>query len=156
MTAVEAPGRHPDDTDATRWEAGQKVGSEQQPFCMHFACNVIADETATSATIEDSQEREVVESRRRAALVGAVAGWALVPWFLLIDPIAGFRTLQPEVEAPAHDAVDFDAGHHWGRFPTSARRQMLWWVKSAAKDQTRARRLTAIVTEAKTGRRVAD
>ena len=33
---------------------------------------------------------------------------------------------------------------------------MLWWVKSAVKDQTRARRITTIVTKAKTGTRAAD
>lgn len=66
-------------------------------------------ETAMSATIEDPQvgERAVVEARRRAGLAAAVAGLALVPWFLVIGAIAGLRTLEPGVEAPAQDAVDF-------------------------------------------------
>ena len=82
-----------------------------------------------SATINDSHEREdeVGEARRRAALVGAVAGLGLVPWFLLIEPLAGLRTLQPEVEAPVQDAVDF-YGDNFTQIPLNTTLFIGQWV----------------------------
>jgi uncharacterized protein YdeI (YjbR/CyaY-like superfamily) len=38
-------------------------------------------------------------------------------------------------------------------FPPSARKQMLWWVISAGKPETRARRIAKIASEAASGRR---
>jgi uncharacterized protein YdeI (YjbR/CyaY-like superfamily) len=43
----------------------------------------------------------------------------------------------------------------WDGFPPSARKQMLWWVVSATKPETRASRIARIVTEAEHGRRAA-
>jgi hypothetical protein len=37
--------------------------------------------------------------------------------------------------------------------PPSARKQMLWWIISAARDTTRAGRITHVVTEAANGQR---
>ncbi len=42
---------------------------------------------------------------------------------------------------------------NWDGFPPSARKQMLWWIVSAARDATRADRITHIVTEAVNGDR---
>ncbi|HEY7068726.1 MAG TPA: YdeI/OmpD-associated family protein [Acidimicrobiales bacterium] len=52
------------------------------------------------------------------------------------------------------------AGSHrartaWDGFPPSARKQMLWWVISAGRPQTRASRIAKIVSEAEVGRRAA-
>ena len=60
----------------------------------------------------------------------------------------------PRVEtiAEALDS-DRDARTHWNAFPPSVRKQMLWWVISAAKEDTRARRIATIVSEAAAGRR---
>lgn len=41
----------------------------------------------------------------------------------------------------------------WDGFPPSARKQMLWWVVSAAKPETRARRIEAIAEAAARGER---
>ena len=43
----------------------------------------------------------------------------------------------------------------WDRFPPSARKQMLWWVVSAGKPETRTSRIAKIVSEAEHGRRAA-
>lgn len=43
----------------------------------------------------------------------------------------------------------------WDRFPPSARKQMLWWVVSAGRVETRSTRIAKIVSEAEAGRRAA-
>lgn len=43
----------------------------------------------------------------------------------------------------------------WNGFPPSARKQMLWWVISAGKPETRASRIARIVSQAELGRRAA-
>lgn len=62
--------------------------------------------------------------------------------------------VEPDDLAAALDASP-DARAHWDRFPPSAKKQMLWWVKSAVKDRTRAQRITTIVTKAQNGERAA-
>jgi uncharacterized protein YdeI (YjbR/CyaY-like superfamily) len=41
----------------------------------------------------------------------------------------------------------------WDTFPPSARKQMLWWVISSARPETRAARIAKLVSEAAAGRR---
>lgn len=43
----------------------------------------------------------------------------------------------------------------WDGFPPSARKQMLWWIVSAGKHETRASRIAKVVSEAEHGRRAA-
>ena len=45
------------------------------------------------------------------------------------------------------------ARDHWDRFPRSPRRALIWWVMSAKRPETRARRVATIVDEAAQGRR---
>lgn len=45
------------------------------------------------------------------------------------------------------------ARSHWDTFPASAKKAMLWWVVSAVKHDTRARRIATIVAKAETGER---
>jgi hypothetical protein len=82
-----------------------------------------------SSAPDDSKgrEREVVEARRRAGLVAAVAGLVLLPWFLVIDPIAGFRPESPPVGAPAQDFVDFYVDN-FSRIPLNATLFIGQWV----------------------------
>ena len=56
------------------------------------------------------------------------------------------------------DALDASpaARAAWDRFPPSARKQMLWWVVSAARPETRSTRVAKIVSEAEQGRRAVD
>lgn len=72
----------------------------------------------------------------------------------------GWWTISDQVEdlaEPADLARALD--HHpraranWEDFPSSARKQMLWWVVSAARPATRASRIAAAVAEAADGRR---
>jgi hypothetical protein len=71
--------------------------------------------------------REVAEARRRAGLVASVAGLALVPWFLVIDPISGFRPESPPLGAPAQDFVDFYVDN-FSRIPLNTTLFIGQWV----------------------------
>jgi uncharacterized protein YdeI (YjbR/CyaY-like superfamily) len=62
--------------------------------------------------------------------------------------------IEPEDLADALDASPA-ARIAWDGFPPSARKQMLWWVVSAAKPATKAKRIATIVIEANQGRRAA-
>jgi uncharacterized protein YdeI (YjbR/CyaY-like superfamily) len=72
----------------------------------------------------------------------------------------GYWTIYDPVEdliEPAELAAALDASPAartaWDAFPPSARKQMLWWVISAAKPETRTTRVAKIVAEAAQGRR---
>ncbi|MBT2275804.1 YdeI/OmpD-associated family protein, partial [Rhodococcus qingshengii] len=49
--------------------------------------------------------------------------------------------------------LDTQARSNWDSFPPSARKQMLWWIVSAARDATRAGRIAHIVNNAAIGQR---
>jgi uncharacterized protein YdeI (YjbR/CyaY-like superfamily) len=59
---------------------------------------------------------------------------------------------EPPLLAAALDAEPL-ARANWDAFPPGARKAMLWWVVSAARDTTREARVAAIVDEAAAGRR---
>jgi uncharacterized protein YdeI (YjbR/CyaY-like superfamily) len=72
----------------------------------------------------------------------------------------GFWTIYDQVEdltePPDLQAAldrDIQARSNWDAFPPSARKQMLWWIISAARDATRADRITQVVTKAANGHR---
>ena len=72
----------------------------------------------------------------------------------------GWWTISDQVEdlvepAALEAALDRDpqARRAWDGFPPSARKQMLWWIVSAARDATREARIADVVTEAAAGRR---
>jgi len=71
-------------------------------------------------------------------------------WWTIYDPVEDL--LEPAALAVALDAVP-EARRHWDAFPPSARKQMLWWVVSATKDDTRRKRIEAIVSKAATNER---
>ncbi len=84
------------------------------------------------------------------------AGWAAVE----VAKANGYWTINDSVEdliegdelAAALDAVPA-AREHWDSFPPSAKKQMLWSVVSAARPETRTKRITAIVEKAALGER---
>jgi uncharacterized protein YdeI (YjbR/CyaY-like superfamily) len=86
------------------------------------------------------------DAGRRAVAVAQQNGW-----WTIIDPVEDL--VEPEDLAGALDA-DAAARAAWDAFPPSARKQMLWWVVSAAKHTTRAARIAEIVEQAAAGRRV--
>lgn len=72
----------------------------------------------------------------------------------------GTWTILDDVEAlvvpdDLADALDGTPGArgHWESFPASARKNLLWWVKSAKREPTRERRIATIAAEAAEGRR---
>lgn len=60
--------------------------------------------------------------------------------------------IEPDELTAALDA-DAAARAAWDTFPPSARKQMLWWIVSGAKPETRTRRIEAIAEAASRGER---
>lgn len=87
----------------------------------------------------------VTDAGRRAVEVARANGW----WTIL-DPVEDL--IEPDDLAAALDACP-PARAAWDGFPPSSRKQMLWWVISAGKAETRAARVDKIVAEAEEGRR---
>lgn len=89
----------------------------------------------------------MTDAGRRAVAVAKANGW----WTIydavedLLEPydLAGALNASPAARAS------------WETFPPSARKQMLWWVVTAGKPETRTSRITKIVSEAEHGRRAA-
>lgn len=71
-------------------------------------------------------------------------------WWTISDPVEDL--IEPDLLAAALDANPA-ARASWDGFPPSARKQMLWWVISAAKVDTQQRRVDAIVAKAAVGER---
>lgn len=87
----------------------------------------------------------MTDAGRRAIEVAQGNGW-----WTLSDTVEDL--VEPDDLADALGANPA-ARAHWNDFPPSARKAMLWWVVSAAKQQTRARRVEAIVERAAHGER---
>jgi uncharacterized protein YdeI (YjbR/CyaY-like superfamily) len=85
----------------------------------------------------------MTDAGRRAVEVAKTNGW----WTIL-DPVEDLR--EPDDLAAALN-VKPTAREHWDGFPPSARKAMLWWVISATREDTRARRVAAIVEKASHG-----
>ncbi len=82
---------------------------------------------------------------RRAIEVAKANGW----WHILDDVEA---LLEPDDLAAALDQVP-SARQAWDDLPPSARKQMLFWVVSGVKEDTRRRRIATIVEQAARGER---
>ena len=87
----------------------------------------------------------MADAGRRAAEVARGNGWWTI--FDSVEDLVG-----PDNLAIALDA-NTAARISWDRFPPSARKVMLWWVISAAKQGTQARRIATIVAKAASGER---
>jgi uncharacterized protein YdeI (YjbR/CyaY-like superfamily) len=87
----------------------------------------------------------MVDAGRRAVEVARANGW-----WTIYDRVEDLR--EPDELAAALDAAP-RARREWDAFPPSARKMMLWWVISAAKPETRAQRISAIVEAAEQGKR---
>jgi len=82
----------------------------------------------------------------RAAIAAAKANG----YWTLLDSVEDL--IEPPELAAALDANPA-ARSHWDAFPPSARKQMLWPIVSAAREETRAARIAHLVSEAAEGRR---
>ncbi len=87
----------------------------------------------------------MTDAGRRSVEVAKANGW-----WTIYDPVEDL--LEPGELATALDAVP-PARAAWDGFPPSARKQMLWWVISAAKPETRTERIATIVRDAAAGAR---
>lgn len=87
----------------------------------------------------------MTDAGRRAVEVAKANGW----WTIL-DPVEDL--IEPDDLAAALDEIPV-ARAGWDAIAPSARKTMLWWVISAARPDTRQRRIAEIVAEAQHGRR---
>ena len=71
-------------------------------------------------------------------------------WWTIADSVEDL--IEPDELTAALDRVPA-ARAAWDEFPPSARKQMLWWVATAGKPETKAKRVATIVSEAAEGRR---
>jgi uncharacterized protein YdeI (YjbR/CyaY-like superfamily) len=92
----------------------------------------------------EAQER-MTDAGRRAVSVAKANGW-----WTIYDPVEDL--IEPDDLGEALDASPA-ARTAWDGFPPSTRKQMLWWVISSGRPETRAKRIARIVSEAATGRR---
>ncbi len=87
----------------------------------------------------------MTDAGRRAVEVAKANGW----WTIL-DPVEDL--IEPDELAAALNS-DSAARASWDAFPPSARKQMLWWIISAVRDDTRTQRITTVVEKAARGER---
>jgi uncharacterized protein YdeI (YjbR/CyaY-like superfamily) len=95
------------------------------------------------ATLE-AQGRMTDAGRRAVEVAKANGSWTIY------DAVEDL--FEPADLAEALDACPA-ARTAWDKFPSSARKQMLWWVISSGRPETRASRIAKIVCEAAAGRR---
>jgi uncharacterized protein YdeI (YjbR/CyaY-like superfamily) len=92
----------------------------------------------------EAQGRMTDAGRRAVEVAKANGSWTV---FDAVEDL-----LEPDDLAAALEASP-RARAAWNGFPPSARKQMLWWVISAGKPETRASRVARIVSQAEQGRR---
>ncbi len=165
--------------DAARgvWVASWRKGSGRDPIAyedlveeaicfgwIDSTVNILDDERglqlmtprkAKSAwTRLNRQRAAALEARGRMADAGrrAVEAARANGWWTIYDSVEDL--VEPDDLDHALDASP-TARTAWDKFPPSARKQMLWWVVSAGRPETRASRIAKIVAEAEHGRRAA-
>jgi len=94
----------------------------------------------------DMEARGLMTDAGRRAIAAAKANG----WWTIADQV---EDLEEPADLTAALDRDPQARSNWDGFPPSARKQMLWWIVSAARDATRAGRIAQIVSEAAIGRR---
>jgi uncharacterized protein YdeI (YjbR/CyaY-like superfamily) len=94
----------------------------------------------------DMEARGLMTAAGRRAIEVAQANG----WWTLSDSVEDL--VDPDDLVEALDANPA-ARTQWREFPPSARKAMLWWLVTAAKDETRARRVATIVEKAARGER---
>ena len=96
-----------------------------------------------AADLED--QGRMTDAGRRAVAAAKASGW-----WTIYDAVEDL--LEPADLAAGLDAAPI-ARSAWNGFPPSARKQMLWWVASVGRPETRASRIARIVAAAEAGRR---
>ncbi|MDV8076438.1 YdeI/OmpD-associated family protein [Rhodococcus sp. IEGM 1370] len=94
----------------------------------------------------DMEDRGLMTDAGRHAIAAAKSNG----WWTIADQVEDL--LEPPALATELDR-DPRARSNWDGFPPSARKQMLWWIVSAVREDTRVGRITQVVAEAAAGRR---
>jgi uncharacterized protein YdeI (YjbR/CyaY-like superfamily) len=94
----------------------------------------------------DMEERGLMTDAGRAAIDGAKANG----WWTISDQVEDLEEPADLATALARNA---QARANWNNFPSSARKQMLWWIISASRDTSRAKRIARVVADATRGQR---
>jgi len=92
------------------------------------------------------EEQGLMTDAGRAAIAVAQGNG----WWTILDSV------EDVIEPPGLTAAldrEPRAREHWDRFPPSARKQMLYWLVTAVRDETRDDRIAQVVAEAAEGRR---
>ena len=106
--------------------------------------------SAWAASNKERVERLRAEGRMTDAGLAAIAAAKADGSWSALD--AAEALMEPSELAAALDANP-DARRHWDAFPKSPRRALIYWVTSAKRAETAARRVRIIVDEAAEGRR---
>jgi uncharacterized protein YdeI (YjbR/CyaY-like superfamily) len=103
-----------------------------------------------SRSNKDRVERLIADGLMTDAGLAAIASAKADGSWSMQD--AAEALIEPAELAAALDANP-DARRQWDAFPRSPRRALIWWVMSAKRPETRARRVAHVVDEAAQGRR---
>jgi uncharacterized protein YdeI (YjbR/CyaY-like superfamily) len=103
-----------------------------------------------SRSNKDRVERLIAEGRMTEPGMAAVRSARADGSWSMQD--AAVALIEPPELATALNANQA-ARRHWDAFPPSPRRALIWWVMSAKRPDTKARRVAVIVDEAAHGRR---
>ena len=103
-----------------------------------------------SRSNKERVERLIADGRMAEAGLAAIEAAKADGSWTSLD--AAEALIEPEELADALDANP-EARRQWDAFPRSPRRALIWWVTSAKRPETRARRVATIVSEAAVGRR---
>lgn len=94
----------------------------------------------------DMEAQALMTDAGRAAINAAKGNG----WWTIYDQVEDLD--EPDDLSAALDNEPV-ARRNWDEFPPSARKQMLWWIISAARPNTRSNRIAIIVADAAAGRR---
>ncbi|MBA3687487.1 MAG: YdeI/OmpD-associated family protein [Chloroflexi bacterium] len=107
-------------------------------------------ESAWSRSNKDRVDRLIAEGRMTDAGLAAIARAKTDGSWSALDAAEALQ--EPDELAHALDANP-EARRQWDAFPKSPKRALIYWVTSAKRPETRARRVAHIVDEAVAGRR---
>lgn len=131
------------------WIDGQLSGLDERTYALRFTPRR-ADSLWSTANIKRVAQMVETGRMQEAGLQAFEARRPDRTGMYINDMLD--RGFPPEMEALFR--ADSEAWASWNRQPPGYRRQMTWWVVSAKRDDTRQRRLTALIAEHAAGRRV--
>jgi uncharacterized protein YdeI (YjbR/CyaY-like superfamily) len=131
------------------WIDGQLSGLDETSYALRFTPRRARSVWSTANV------KRVGELRRAGRMQPA----GLAAFEARRPELTGVYLSDMDADSPPSELIDAfranaAAWTFWSRQPPSYRRQMMWWVLSAKRAQTRQRRLAALVDEHAAGRRI--